>query len=421
MARTFSLRYGGGPLNARSALIRLAAMLQRKSVVLLDSNPELCGKVLAASSRKGNFIEALVATPAWHPAYSIESVDGERWEQLSSDFKLLLARLAWRERLGPILAEEITNRVAEVRNDPRRVLNAEGISRLVARILYALLFESAMSAEDETLFYLASREWRKEIAVKGKAVPEIKSQFWRRLTELVANSKFHSGLASYAEDPARWLSLFAQPFLISPQINISDIFAAVDHYLRADAALLTKARAWAGAHDRPHLEGIVLESIRLRHPFPILERELEHDLEAGGNHYRAGTQFFILLDEFRQERNFDPERWLKPTAENPYASIPFAAGPRMCVGKPIAMEILAELLRAFLIEFSDGSVRPNEGHLYSGRDNDANPTPAESRYQASVFGGVLWKSAKCPFTPGKNRSAIKHPSGAESPPWIGET
>lgn len=389
---SFSFRYGGGPLDARSALIRGAGALQKKDVVILDSDPELCGKVLAASSKKGNFLESLVATPAWHPIYSIESMDGERWEQLSADFKRLLHRLEWRERLGPITRAEITAKVNHIARDPAAILDSEAISRLVVRILYALLFDHSMSGEDETLFYRASLEWRKEIAVKGRADSRVKSEFWERLTVLVAASRFRDGLASYAADPARWLSLFAQPFLISPQINIGDIFAAIFHYLNADARKLSEAREWARQNDRARLDGITLEAIRLRHPFPILERELERELRVGGKYYAPGTQFFILLDRFRQDPVFNPERWLKSAAENPYAAIPFAAGPRMCIGKPIAMELMADLLRALLVDFPEGAVQPGRGHLLSGRGNDRAGTPKESRYQAGVFSRVLWRS-----------------------------
>jgi hypothetical protein len=192
--------------------------------------------------------------------------------------------------------------------------------------------------------------------------------------------------------------------LISPQINIGDIFAAVFGFLRADPAELARVRGWARSGDRARLDGVVLEAIRLRHPFPILERELGKELHAGGKNYESGTHFFILLDQFKQDARFDPERWLKPASENPYASIPFAAGPRMCIGKPVAMELLSELLKSLLLDFSDESVQPGLGHLFSGRDNDGKTTFAESRYQAGVFSRGLWQSFKmgrgggCPWT-----------------------
>ena len=367
-----SLRYGGGAFDARTVLIRIFCFLQRKKAVILRSDPRRCGEILAASATKGTFIEHLFAIPAWHPIYSIESTDGPLWEQLSQDFKKLMGVIGWRERLTPLTRQHAGSLTG--------LVDAEAISRLVARILFELLFCKAISSDDETLFYQASLEWRKEIALKGKANVLVKSAFWNRLAELVADSPFKDGLDSYKADPACWLSLFAQPFLISPQINVSDIFVTVFHYLRANPASMEAAMGWAAQDDKARLGGVVLESIRLRHPFPILEREV------------ADTQFFIVLDRFEQDQRFDPERWLQAPSENPYYSIPFAAGPRMCVGKPIAMELLVELLKVFLLDFSPEQIQPQRGHLYSGRDNDLRRYKGEFRYQAGVFLRGLWRS-----------------------------
>jgi len=387
-----SMRYGGGSIDARSILMRLFGILQRKKVVILDSNPKLCGEILAASDTKGTFLEQLFATPAWHPIYSIESMDGERWEQLSRDFKKLMAQIGWRERLTPLTHKHAKSLVESLRSDSNRMVDSEAIAKLVVRILFELLFEIPMSLEDETLFYQASLEWRKEIAVKGAANSQIKRDFWSRLTHLVEGSKFKDGLDSYQSDPSCWLSLFAQPFLISPQINIGDIFVTVFHYLKADPKMLEQARKWAGEGDKARLDGIILESIRLRHPFPVLERELKKDLTTQGEHYTLGTHIFILLDRFKQDQTFDPERWLQSAIDNPYYSIPFAAGPRMCIGKPIAMELLVELLKIFLLQFSIENIRPELGHLYSGRNNDGKEIKGEFHYQIKIFVRTLWKS-----------------------------
>ncbi len=391
-SKSASLRYGGGPIDGRSGLIRLVAALQRRKTVLLDSDPRLCGQVLAASARKGNFLERLIAVPAWRPSYSIESMDGEIWERLSADFKKVMAELAWRERLAPLVGAECERLAAAVAANSERRIDSETISRLVVRVFFALLFDRPIGAEDETLFFQASIEWRKEIAVKGTAGAGVKAAFWRRLEELVAGSRFGHGLETYARDPARWLSVFAQPLLLSPQINVSDIFVTVFKHLRESPEIGARARAWAIGNDRPRLEGILLEAIRLGHPFPILERELTEPLVTPERRYETGTQFFILLDQFRQDPAFDPERWLKSAAENPYAALPFAAGPRMCVGKPIAMELMTEMLKAFLTRFPDAAIRPEIGHRYSGRDNDRRPVAGETLYQIRVFARVIWRS-----------------------------
>jgi dihydroflavonol-4-reductase len=394
VSNDFSLRYGGGVFDIRSGLIRLFGLAQRKKVVILKSDPLLVGEVLAASDTKGSFLERLFATPAWEPIYSIESMDGERWDQLSRDFKELLSRLEWRSRLSGITLKYMGELKGSVEADSSRIVDSEFISRTVVRILYELLFRHPISGADETLFYRASLEWRKEIAIKGKADVRVKNEFWKRLQVIVQDSPFKDGLESYRADPACWLSLFAQPFLISPQINIGDIFVTVFRFLEADSVLDAKVIGWAGAKDRKRLEGVVLEAIRLRHPFPILEREMKKDFHFGNTHYPSGTQVFILLDQFEQDETFDAERWLKSSTENPYSSIPFAAGPRMCIGKPIAMELLVDVLSSLLNDLPRDRVRPESGHLYSGRSNDRVVSSKESRYQAKIFAKALWQSLK---------------------------
>jgi len=398
------LRYGSGPWDARSAFIRLAAFLQGKKVVLLDSDPALCAEVLACSDTKGTFLERLIATPAWHPIYSIESMDGARWEQLARDFKALMADLQWRHRVGPLTARHTEALVAEIlgaspgdpeggpEGSPAAVLDAEALARLVLRILYELLFDHPIEPADETLFHRASIEWRKEIAVKGRADPQVKAEFWSRLAVLVERSRFKEGLDRYRADPSCWLSLFAQPFLISPQINVGDIFVAVFSHLKADAALLSNTLAWAREADQARLQGVLLEAIRLHHPFPILERELRKDETLGGRRFAAGTQFVVLLDRFRQDPAFDPGRWLRSAEDNPHVGIPFAAGPRMCPGKPIASGLMVEILRLLLLGLPIDRICPERGHRYSGRHNDGTVTAGESGYQLGVFAGVLRRS-----------------------------
>ena len=77
------IRYGGGSFDLRKYFIKLCAWLQRKPVIILDRDPLLCTAFLASSDKKGSFVEHLFAIPAWHPLYSIESEDGERWKALS--------------------------------------------------------------------------------------------------------------------------------------------------------------------------------------------------------------------------------------------------------------------------------------------------------------------------------------------------
>jgi len=414
MMSASSFRYGGGNFDVRSHFMRFCGWLQHKKVFFLDSDPEACGQVLASSEVKGSFLESMLATPAWRPIYSVESVDGELWEQLAQDCRKVMGMLDWRVRLAPLLERHgqllAFEAKAKIEMDLDFVVNAETISRFTARVMYELLFEVPLSSEDETLFYKASLEWRKEIGIKGQGDLTVKEAFWKRLTERVADSKYAFGLQTYSNDIGRWVSVFAQPFLISPQINVSDVMVSVFYFLRRDPVLLEQVRTWAQAKDSVRLNAVVQEAVRLQHPFPILERELQQDLKIGKERLTAGTQVFLLFDRFKQEQKFEPERWLKGPADNIYSAMPYGTGKRMCIGKPIATALLADLLGILLTKIPDGQVQPQQGHLYSGRDNDnARSSWGESVYQLNIFTKALWKSfkigrrsrshtGKCPFT-----------------------
>lgn len=85
-----------------------------------------------------------------------------------------------------------------------------------------------------------------------------------------------------------------------------------------------------------------------------LFRRAKQDLEVGGYRVKAGTKLFLCLHEVlrRDSRwahlpddsplawnKFSPERWLEGGGADSRAGgwVPFGAGPRMCVGYPLAL------------------------------------------------------------------------------------
>lgn len=387
------IRYGEGPFELRTAFIRLCAWLQGKNVVILDSDPIECARALASSETKGSFIESIFAIPAWRPLYSIESEDGPRWKELADSCSKVLRGLRWKDSLARLLENSIEKLAVEIANNPNRSVDSETISRLVLRTLYNVLFDAAISAADETLFFQSSIEWRKEIAVKGQGDVHVKYEASRRLMEIVSTSKYRDGLQE-CTDPMIWLSVFGQPFIISPQINVSDIMVATFNFLRQQPQHYQLARERAVNRDWKYLHAVIMEAIRLQHPFPILERELTRDLQIKDRLIKAGTQIFIPLDQFKQDQSFNPDAWLNETSPHPYQSLVFGAGKRMCLGKMLASHLMVEMLRALLIHVPDAQIQPEKGHRFSGRNNDGKQGFGESCYQLRKFLGALWRSFK---------------------------
>ena len=395
-----SIRYQGGPGDLRSLFIRLCAWLQRQPIAFIDDDPRAIGAVLGSSPHKGRFLEERIACPAWEPIRSVESVDGPEWEALSGTFRTVFRRLRWRERLPAAVEREVARVVAS----EGAVVDAPTLSRITASALHHVVFGVRAPAEVLDLMYAASVEWRKEIAIKGSGDRKVKDAFVTWLDGALRRSCW-ADLVESEEHGSRVLSAIAQPLLISPQINIADIFVTLFAELEKDPDRMAQVRTWAEQGEVALLNGAVMEAIRLGHPFPVLERWMTRDVDVGGRHFGKGTQVFMMMDSLQQDDGFKPERWTGPRGDNPYASLPFGSGPRMCTGRPLAEMLMVELLRSLLTQVPANRLQPQVGNPYSGRANDGKDDIGGILHQVRVFGRVLLQSVGlglrgeggCPF------------------------
>ncbi len=397
-----TLRYADQGMSMRDRFMRLCAKLQRKKVIFLKGNPELCVQLLRSSSSKGSFIENLIACPAWSPIFSLESIDGDVWQQLNKEFRIVIKELSWEQKIHALDAKYLTKFLRRLDENPSIIIDAESISKLTVNIFFELIFEKEMSLDEEELFYLASLEWRKELAVKGKASSVVKKKFLEHLRQLLVTSSFAESFARYRDNEDLYISVFAQPFFISPQINFSDIFAAMEDVFTHFPTIKEKVKVEAQARNYKYVLGVILECIRLKHPFPILERELSKDMLIEGKNYERGMQVFVMLDDFEQDQEMKPERWFDTAEKNPFKYLLFGAGPRVCLGQSLAETMLTEFLVSFL-KVDHAKFRPKINHLYSGRDNDKKESFRSSLYQLKVFTGLIYQSYKI----GKNTLILR--------------
>ncbi|XP_023932769.1 cytochrome P450 4F4-like [Lingula anatina] len=119
---------------------------------------------------------------------------------------------------------------------------------------------------------------------------------------------------------------------------------------------------WDDIHNLPYLTMCIKEGMRLHAPVPFVQRELSKDMEIDGVKLPRG----LLLDlhlytlhhnptiwdndmEYRPER-FSPENIEKM---DPFAYLPFSAGPRNCIGQNFAMHeqkvVIARILHRFIL------------------------------------------------------------------------
>ena len=108
------------------------------------------------------------------------------------------------------------------------------------------------------------------------------------------------------------------------------------------------------------------ESMRIRPPFWMIDREALEDDEFNGIKIPAGTTVVPYIygvhhnaDVWKSPEIFDPSRFAPASAEktHPFAHIPFGGGPRVCIGQNMAeMQILlvmTAIIRNYNFELCD--------------------------------------------------------------------
>jgi cytochrome P450 len=109
--------------------------------------------------------------------------------------------------------------------------------------------------------------------------------------------------------------------------------------------------------DGEYLEAVIIETLRLRPPIPVVARVVAKPFRFAGYELPAGTMVAAnALALHRREElypdplRFDPERWLgvQPVT---YTWIPFGGGVRHCLGRTLAMAELKYVLGRMIQEF----------------------------------------------------------------------
>ena len=311
--------------------------LVRGTPLVAVRDAALAVAVLRASDEKGGALERYVASPAWRPLISLESVDGPLYKAMLADLHAVLAVLP-----PPSALQAICQARCDALRASGALIDADAVARLSLASVVEYLFGVAW-ADDLEVLVRASWEWRKEIAVRGKADAAAKDAAVAAVLRLVRATPRLWGLFGDKWHKPRYYSLLMQPFLLSPCINVGDV------------AVTLAAQPALGLDD----------AIRAAHPFPIFERFVRSDIADPSDPCRVaikgGTQVIMFTSDLA----------------NGGAWPVFGAGPRACAGTSLALALMRPIHATLR---SLDTFRPAAGHRFSGRNNDGSLSVSEALY-----------------------------------------
>lgn len=236
--------------------------------------------------------------------------------------------------------------------------------------------------ETKNMLVSSSIEWRKELATKGKGDMSLKQKAIDWIHYMIKHNFRYKTLFKchefFVEDSSipKWLrykdrmiySLFLQPFIISPMINISDICVAWFQFTQ-------------GAHlDMDKInDSLLYRVICVSHPFPILERYIEKGLWIEDKCViPQNTQVFIELDKMSSQLMDQSLSIVKK-----YEAFTFGLGKRKCGGISYALSMMIPFFQE--LESCRDVIRATKNHKYSGRHNDNESDINIFVYQVLLF------------------------------------
>ncbi|EFN69303.1 Cytochrome P450 4V3 [Camponotus floridanus] len=114
-----------------------------------------------------------------------------------------------------------------------------------------------------------------------------------------------------------------------------------------------------------YLDRIIKETLRIFPSVPLVTRKLSEDVKIGNYTFPKGITVVLAIalvhrnpEVWPDPFKFDPDRFLPENLNrNPYAYIPFSAGPRNCIGQRFALLEEKMLLTAILRKWRVKSVK----------------------------------------------------------------
>ncbi|WAR03344.1 CP4F2-like protein [Mya arenaria] len=126
---------------------------------------------------------------------------------------------------------------------------------------------------------------------------------------------------------------------------------------------------WEDLSCLPYMTMVIKESLRLNPPVTFIQRVTDEPVDIGGFRIPAATNINIIVYNilnnptvWKNSQEFIPERFSPENtdARDPFAFVPFSAGPRNCIGQIFAMNemktVVARIMRRFWLELDPDHV-----------------------------------------------------------------
>ncbi len=150
------------------------------------------------------------------------------------------------------------------------------------------------------------------------------------------------------------------------------------------------------------LDRVIKESLRVLPASAYSQRMTAEAVQLGPFKLPRGTGIVFtplivhhLASFYERPERFDPDRWLT-LRPSPYAYHPFGAGPRLCIGGPLATAIMRLALERILTRYrlsvvpgSDISARVESTMLYPAHGIPLRIDVADGRYAANPVAGNI--------------------------------
>jgi len=161
------------------------------------------------------------------------------------------------------------------------------------------------------------------------------------------------------------MSMIWTLFLLGHHPEIQEkVYQEIDYLWKRDSVEEAKLLSANQLRELKFLEACIKESLRLFPSVPFIGRVAATDIEYENYTIPKDSTLFLFIHMihrdprlFTKPYSFIPERFIEGSdayVKNPFAYVPFSAGPRNCIGQKFALQeekvVLATVLRHFQLE-----------------------------------------------------------------------